>query len=114
MDRETTIGDFVSLLKQEIAERQKLVDELESRVGKEPRATSRSGLGAEAIEILRAAGRPMHGLHELLPELERRGYTMRSRGNLAGALLSTKRITRTAPGTFALKPNGSADGPEDV
>src|SRR5579884_4313785 len=102
MDRDMSVGDLVSLLKQEIAERQKLVEQLRARLG-ETSTPRKSGVAAEAVEILRSAGRPMHGLREILPELQRRGFVPGSRAGFATALLRTGNVIRTAPGTFAYR-----------
>jgi uracil phosphoribosyltransferase len=106
MGRDTTIGELLALLKSEITDRKALVDKLESMVGAEP-PTRTKGLALAAVEILRAAGRPMHGLHEILPALQARGFVLRSRAGFATTLLRTGQVRRTAPGTFAYA--GGAD-----
>ena len=55
------------------------------------------------MEILREAGRPMHGLTELLPALEARGIKVKHTAGLATILMRTGMVERTAPGTFAVK-----------
>jgi hypothetical protein len=101
MEREMTVRDFLALLRGEIAERQKLVTEMEARIAPSP--GRKSGQTAAAVEILRTAGRPMHGLQELLPALEAQGYVIGSRAGFGTGLLRTGQIVRTAPGTFAYK-----------
>jgi hypothetical protein len=49
----------------------------------------------------------MHGLHEILPALQARGFVLRSRAGFATTLLRTGQVRRTAPGTFAYA--GGAD-----
>jgi hypothetical protein len=99
MDRTTPIGDVLSLLKREIAERQAIVAKLESLLTPMPR--TRTGVGEAAAEILRAVGRPMHGLREILPALEERGFIFKTRQGFGTMLIRTGRIRRVAPGTFA-------------
>ena len=108
MDRQTSVGDFLSTLKREIEERQRLVSELEARVGAEP-APRKTGHTHAAVEILREAGRPMHGLDEVLPALEAMGYRPVSRAGFGTGLLRTGKIIRTAPGTFAYKASPAND-----
>lgn len=99
MNRETSVGELLATLKTEIAERQQLVDALEARVGPEVRGSR--GMGAAAVEILRAAGRPMHGIRDILPALEAQGYRLPSKAGFATTLMRTGQIVRVAPGTFA-------------
>jgi len=66
-----------------------------------------NGIYAAALEILRAAGRPMHGLSEILPALEARGLVV-SRYALAGNLMRTGAVERTGRGTFGLKKGGDS------
>jgi hypothetical protein len=104
MNRETTVADLAAALKREIADRQRMLADIEARMAAQPQprtATPHTGAAAEAVEILRSARRPMHGLHEIVPELARRGFVVRSRAGFCTALLRTKRVVRTAPGTFA-------------
>jgi hypothetical protein len=108
MDRNMTVGDLVSLLRREIAQRQSLLKELESRLDAAPSARKK-GAGLAAVEILRAAGRPMHGLGEILPALHTSGYEINSKAGLPALLLRTGQVRRTAPGTFAYSP-GDATG----
>ena len=116
MNRETTIGDFVSLLKREIEERQTIIAALEARLGSEPaipaapapRGKRSAGIGAAAVKILREVGRPMHGLGEILPALEARGFTVAHRAGFATTLMRTGEIDRVAPGTYAAKPHAAA------
>ena len=67
------------------------------------RGGKRPSIGQASIEILREAGRPMHGLRDLVPALEARGVKMKHTAGLATILLRTKEIVRTAPGTYAMK-----------
>jgi hypothetical protein len=123
LNQDMPIGSAIALLKKEIDDRQRALTALEAMVsqsagrgavaqvnGHAPRAAPTSGrggkrpkIGEAAVEILRAAGRPMHGLREVLPALEAQGYKISHRAGLATMLLRTKRVVRTAPGTFALK-----------
>lgn len=103
MDRSTPVGDFLSLLRREIADRQVLVAKLESMLTPSPR--TRTGLSQAAVEILQKAGRPMHGLREILPALEARGFAVSKKG-FATALIRSGRIRRIAPGTFAYVEEG--------
>ena len=91
MDRNMTVGDLVSLLRREIEQRQSLLAELESRLDAAP-AVRRKGAGLAAVEILRAAGRPMHGLGEILPALQTEGYELNSRAGFATLLLRTGKV----------------------
>ena len=109
MNRNTPIGDFVSLLKREIADRQALLATLEPLLTPPPR----SGVGRAAVEILREAGRPMHGLREIVPALEAKGFEFKTQAGFATTLLRTGYIRRTAPGTFAYDPKGDlAEAPD--
>lgn len=103
MNREMSVGELLSELKREIADRQRLVDELEARVGGEP--ARKTGMAAAAIAILKDAGRPMHGLHEILPALQAKGFVVGSRAGFSTALLRTGSVERVAPGTFRYKTN---------
>ena len=110
MTRDMTVGDLVSLLKREIADRQRLVDDLEARVAPKPtgpRVPRKTSVASATAEILRETGRPMHGLDEIFPELSRRGLAPRSRAGFATTLLRTGEIVRTAPGTYALRDAGA-------
>jgi hypothetical protein len=115
------IGAAIGQLKREIAERQAALVVLETLVEKgvssvpasassQPVKRGRPRLGAAgstavdaAVIIVREAGRPMHGLSEILPELERRGHHYSHRASLASSLLKSGKFVRTAPGTFGLK-----------
>jgi hypothetical protein len=111
MNRDMTVGDLVSLLKREIAERQNLIRELEARARPSSApGRPRGGIATTAIDVLRDAGRPMHGLSELLPAIEARGVHIASRAGFATSLLRTDKITRTAPGTYALASASDAGG----
>ena len=66
--------------------------------------TGRS-VGAAAISVLEVARRPMHGLSEIVPELEAAGYRV-SRGGLTTTLLRTGRIVRVGRGIYALREDG--------
>jgi hypothetical protein len=110
MNRDTTIGDLVSLLKREIAERQTLIAALEARLGPERAAPvakvakkSDVSVATAAAEILREKGRPMHGLDEILPALAERGIIVRNRNGFGTTMLRNPEIVRTAPGTYGLK-----------
>lgn len=110
MDRDTTVREFVCALKREIEERRTLIAALEARVGSDekPEPASprvcRTGMTSAVLDILREAGRPMHALNEVIPALEARGFTVRSKGGFATLMLRTGQVVRTAPGTYALKP----------
>jgi hypothetical protein len=105
MNRGTTVGDFVSLLRTEIAERQALLAQLESRIDDGAPALKKRSIGIAAASILRDAGRPMHGLDEILPALVASGYEVKRREGFATTLLRVRGIVRVAPGTFAYDPN---------
>jgi hypothetical protein len=117
--RDMTVGDAITALKKEIQDRAKTLSVLEQMVANQgpeeepgshprqddaPRARRRSSpgsVGSNAVEILQAAGRPMHGLRELLPALQARGLKP-SKASLPTTLMRQKsRIRRTAPGTWA-------------
>jgi hypothetical protein len=117
INRNTPIGAAIATLKKEAADRQSaaaILEALIATVTGEPtspaeegprhrrRGKRGAGCGQAAIEIIRAAGRPLHGLTEILPALEARGYRI-ERSGLPTTLMRTKRIRRTAPGTFGLK-----------
>src|ERR1700723_434599 len=107
MDREMTVQALMCLLEREIEERRALIGALKARMGDGPQPTRtmrRMGIGAAAVDVLREAGRPMHGLHEILPALKGRGFDVGRRGGFASVVLRTGQIERTAPGTYALKP----------
>jgi hypothetical protein len=108
MNRETSVGDLLSQLKREIADRQRMVDEIATRLVDEPKPR-RGGYTAAAVEVLRAAGRPMHALREVIPAIEAKGFAIGTRAGFATALLRTGKIVRTAPGTFAYQANTTAD-----
>ena len=109
------IGAVIAQLRKEIADKQTALATLEALVaGNESPPESapvkmpverQYGMGKAAVEILKAAGRPLHGRRELLPALEAKGFKVRTT-HIATMLMRTKQVTRTAPGTFAYKPNG--------
>ena len=72
------------------------------RGGKKP------SVAAASLEILRQAGRAMHGLRELLPAVEAQGLKVKHKAGFATTLMRTGRVDRVAPGTFAIK--GGAAG----
>jgi hypothetical protein len=125
MNREMPIGAAIALLKKEIADRQSALSVLEALVAQGVQAgpsTTASGtaqrarrggkklsVGKASVEILRAAGRPMHGGRELIPALEAQGYRIKHKGaGMATTLLRTGEIERTSPGTFAFKGGNAA------
>lgn len=72
--------------------------------GKRPRRGGKKpSIAAASLEILRQAGRPMHGLRELLPALEAMGLKVKHKAGLATILMRTGEVVRTSPGTFAMK-----------
>jgi hypothetical protein len=106
MVQEMTVQALVCLLEREIEERRTLVAALRARMGGEPKAAPaarRTGVGAAVVAILREAGRPMHGLGEILPALNARGFEVSRRAGFASVVLRTGQTVRTAPGTYALK-----------
>ena len=111
MDRSMTVGDLVSLLRREITERQALLAQLEARIEDAPPPTKKKGIGLAAVEIIQAAGRPMHGLDEILPALVARGYEVKRREGFATTLLRIRGIRRVAPGTFTYEPGADAPAP---
>lgn len=109
MNRDTSVGEFLDQLRREVDDRQLLIYALSERLDeptKSPATTeapTRVGVAQAAADILREAGRPMHGLHEILPALRARGFAPKSRAGFATLLLRTGKIIRTAPGTYAYK-----------
>jgi hypothetical protein len=112
----TTIGDAKTDLRQRIANQQTALHILEALTAPMPRSTvgpshtegtparkrrNNVGVGRAAIEILRRAGRPMHGLSEIVPALQAAGYHVHAHG-LATTLLRTGLVERTGRGTFAV------------
>ncbi len=112
------IGAAIAALKREVADRQSALAILEALLAPSgqsaPTTTNgttrrrrkgkrRGGSARLAVEIIRAAGRPMHGLTEIIPALEARGLKFKNPSGLATALMRTGEIERTAPGTFGLK-----------
>ena len=126
MNKSTTIGAALAALRKEVADRQSAMAILEALVatgasdaGHAEPGTSRrrrrgktrpGGVGQITIEIIRAAGRPLHGLREIVPALQARGLKPRSTAGLATTLLRTGAIERTAPGTFGLKVGARGSG----
>src|SRR5271166_5025820 len=123
---DTPIGVLMTTLEKEIEERKTLVAMLRAvmATGVSPttsfaasggavvpitsvthrrRGGKKPSIAAASIEILRRAGRPMHGLREIMPALEAQGIRMRYKAGLATILIRTGEVERTAPGTFALK-----------
>jgi hypothetical protein len=106
-----SINAAIALLRKEIGDRQSALAMLEALIASGSNgATSvaaaidkggerQVGMGKAAVEILAAAGRPMHGTSEIVPALAARGFVVKTRG-LATMLLRTNKIERTAPGTF--------------
>jgi hypothetical protein len=126
MRADMPIATVIAILKKEIADRQAALSVLEGLVapgtpGVSPVATPTNGtgvrgkrggkklaIGKAAVEILRSAGRPMHGLREVMPALEAQGYKIKHKAGLATTLLRTGEVERTAPGTFAFKGGNAA------
>ena len=71
------------------------------------RRRKRMSVGDAAVELLRAAGRPMHGLREIVPALLADGFKIANPSGLATSLMRTGLVVRTAPGTFGLKGGGA-------
>jgi hypothetical protein len=126
MQRNMPVGAAIDLLRKEIAEKQSVLAALEAMVtaGTEstahalptngaPKPGARRGkklsVARAGLEILKTAGRPMHGLREIVPALEAQGYKIKHRAGFATVLLRTNQVERTAPGTFKLK-GGAATG----
>ena len=115
MRTDMPIGTAIAMLKKEIAEKQAALSVLETLVANGSNAAAQGtgprprrgrptqSVGAAAVDILKATGRPMHGLREILPALLDQGYKIKHRAGLATTLLRTGEIERTAPGTFAVK-----------
>lgn len=126
LSREMPIGAAIALLKKEIADRQSALFILEGLVaqgiqtapvaaatanGLNTRGRKGKGklsLAKAGVEILRAAGRPMHGGRELVPALEAQGYKVKHPNGLATTLMRTGEVKRTDPGTFAYKEGAEA------
>ena len=115
---QTTIGAVVTTLRREIDERKTLLAMLEAITATGAsapaetirRRRNRSPIVVASLEILRDAGRPMHGLTELLPALEARGLKLAHPASLATALMRSGEVDRPSPGTFAAK-GGAAGAP---
>ncbi len=129
LHRNMPIAAAIAALKKEAADRQSaaaILEALIATVGSEPRSVGddgprrrrrgkrRDGSARVAIEIIRAAGRPLHGLREIVPALEARGFHIKKSG-LPTTLMRSGGIERTAPGTFGLKAaaEGSSDAADD-
>jgi hypothetical protein len=125
MNRNTTIGDALKYLDQNIERFRSARFMLEALIhgpddpGKPPTPPAsavnaavrvRTGLSVAnaAIDILRAANRPMHALAEIVPALQAAGYKVHPHG-LATTLLRTGQVVRVARGTFALREHGERD-----
>ena len=67
-------------------------------------------IAAASLEILRAAGRPLHGLREILPALEAQGIKIKHKAGLATVLMRTGEVDRTSPGTFAVRGGAASAG----
>lgn len=122
MNKNATVDDLLQLLDRKIEDYRHLKFAVEAIVhpGKRPtnpslpptppasavnaatHARTGQSVGSAALAILRAANRPMHGLSELVPALERQGYRV-SRHGLATTLLRTGQVVRTGRGTFAAR-----------
>jgi hypothetical protein len=123
MRAEMPIATAIAILKKEIADKQAALSVLEGLVTqgapsinapsangvtvRARRGGKKLAIGKAAVEILKTAGRPMHGIREVMPALEAQGYKIKHKAGLATTLLRTGEVERTAPGTFAFK-GGSA------
>lgn len=75
-----------------------------------PSSGKKPSIAIASVRILREAGRPMHGVHELVPALAARGFRIKYGSGLGTLLLRTGEIERTAPGTYAaIHPKGGGD-----
>lgn len=121
MNEQTPIGSAIAQLKREIAERQSALAILQALVEKVPAPTANghpprghppreTGLVRAAVAVLKAAGRPMHGVSEVIPALEAQGYRVKHRSGFSSLLLRTGEVLRTAPGTFAYRSVPEDDG----
>jgi hypothetical protein len=121
---EMTVGALAASVRKEIEERQAFLAMLEGVMangvspstpfpngaangvqagGRPRRGGKKQSIAVASLEILRQAGRPLHGLRELLPQLEAQGLKVKHKAGLATVLMRTGQVERTAPGTFALK-----------
>jgi hypothetical protein len=133
---ETPIGVTLTLLRKERDERNTAIAILEALIaqgvspsspvnvagvtpittvgvgGKKYRAgkKGRQSVASAALAILRAAGRPMHGLREIVPALEAQGYKLKHKAVLATTLMRSGDVERTAPGTFMAKGGAAQTG----
>jgi hypothetical protein len=118
----TSLGSMIGVLEREVEEKTKALFILKAFLAQpvtastETPATSRirTARGANthsaaktAVEILREAGRPLHGLREIVPALMARGYSISPAG-LPSALIRFPEVVRVAPGTFAYQGGGEA------
>jgi len=132
---ETPIGVTLTLLRKERDERNTAIAILEALIaqgvspsspvtvagvtpvittvgGKKYRAgkKGRASVASAALAILRAAGRPMHGLREIVPALEAQGYKLKHKAGLATTLMRSGDVERTSPGTFMAKGGAAQTG----
>jgi hypothetical protein len=123
----TRLGAAKAKIRRQVEDLQRLLIQLEAMTASSPSTTSTTsttkqrkqgfpsgtptsastlrnrGIGQAALEVLRQAGRPMHGLREVLPIIEQQGFHVRSRSGFATLLVRTGQVVRVAPGTFAFR-----------
>ena len=117
LTREMSVAAAIAQLKKEVADRQAAAAILEALVTHRALPTSgidsppaeregqRPSVAEAAVQILRTAGRAMHGSSELLPMLMADGYQIRA-NSLGSAILRTGQVVRTARGVFAFRDPG--------
>jgi len=112
MNRGMSVSGVMLVLERDIAKKTALLKALvaivpqaktRKRAAKQSVTPKRPSLGVAVVDILRAAHRPMHGLREILPALESRGYRVTDRPGLATTILRRPEVERTAPGTYAVR-----------
>jgi len=123
MDSTTTIGDAITLLEREIEDRRRALSVLKAMVGLSPSQLPLTGtnkpangsasrkavtVGGAAVEILQAAGRPLHAMRELLPLIQERGIKV-SKTTLPTALSRQKALKKVEAGVWTYVSKVTAD-----
>jgi len=122
MDSTTPIGEVIAALEREIEDKRRTLATLKALLVGAPREVriTENGpviavlggnagahkvmtVGGAAVEILRDAGRPLHGLRELLPMLQERGVKV-DKNTLPTALGRQTVLKKVEPGVWAYRP----------
>jgi hypothetical protein len=102
MNKQSTVGELLSLLQHRAAISQTMVQEISALMFDESANGPRYvGVTDAAIEILRETGQPMHVRSQLIPALKAKGFAEPTPSNLVASLMRHGGIVRPYRGAVA-------------